>query len=902
MPLLMTLVALTLADPTPVLSQTIPDQMTIGRGTVQAKLVIENGILATRAFRSLVTSENAKEAPIELPLHPGDEFELVMEGGTPLTSRDFRVTAWNVVQEGEIELATAELNPVRLPGPKITVEWQSRKGAPWLRKRLVVQSPMRIESIAVSAWEPEAKTMAGGGFGQPMWIDDHWFVGIEHPAGDTEIGPSGVVCRHYPGREQVTTPWTVVGTGSVPGMRIEDAFLRYLSSLRPAPEPSLQYNSWFDRRGSEITPKQSMATFELFRQYLLTPYNLRFDAFTIDDGWQDPNSLWGYSPEWEQGLAPLARHLQKYRSRLGLWLPLTGYSLHTEFGRSQGWKVAEGTRKDYYCLSDANYASRLRTVLEKRIEEGKLAYIKHDFNFLRCQCGVPEDSLAGRQDLEAGVDAELALLAYERTLAPGIFLNITSSIWPSPWWLAHADTIWMGGSDHALDRTSFHSGDRQAEMNYRDGRLYELLAVENIPVPPSRLMTHGIIRGRYDHTEPMETRSDWADYVMMYFGRGTVLYELYISPDRMPADFWPVLGEAIRWAEANAATLRHTRMIGGDPRKSEPYGYIHWGSDRGIAVLRNPSPLPRSLVITTQERPKDLPARSTWEPVVVYPQRQRLETMSEWMRVDLPADSVVTVELYSELPATLRDIPVGHFAMQRSDAGMTLSGLAPLSMRWSRTGRAVAEKKIDERSFARSPSKGPLETSIDVILSPAGGLAMGLDDSAGKRVSTWRRFGQATDENWEWRRYALGPSAPGEQQSFAWKTTLPPSPFYPQRAEMDVVLRQQGPRRTTWQQVFSADTPPLYWPAEKYPDILYHEEILAAGRSFSRSRSQAEEWAWGALFATLSLALVAGSGWLAGRQSPRIRWVVMTATTVLIMAALAWTPLGTALGRILHGT
>ncbi len=141
-------------------------------------------------------------------------------------------------------------------------------------------------------------------------------------------------------------------------------------------------------------------------------------------------------------------------------------------------------------------------------------------------------------------------------------------------------------------------------------------------------MTHGIIRGRLDESNPQSTDADWNDYVVMTLGRGTELQELYLSPEVMVdaegrPQGWHELGSALRWARSHANTLAHTVMVGGHPGKGEVYGYAHWSEEMGILVYRNPSIAPREILITTAERPFRLARHSSWKPVVIYPHRQR---------------------------------------------------------------------------------------------------------------------------------------------------------------------------------------------------------------------------------------------------------------------------------------
>jgi hypothetical protein len=64
---------------------------------------------------------------------------------------------------------------------------------------------------------------------------------------------------------------------------------------------------------------------------------------------------------------------------------------------------------------------------------------------------------------------------------------------------------------------------------------------------------------------------------------------MYVTPSLLSAQDWDVLAETARWSRSNAATLKDTHWIGGDPAKLQVYGWASWSPRKGIVVLRNPS-------------------------------------------------------------------------------------------------------------------------------------------------------------------------------------------------------------------------------------------------------------------------------------------------------------------------
>jgi hypothetical protein len=258
------------------------------------------------------------------------------------------------------------------------------------------------------------------------------------------------------------------------------------------------------------------------------------------------------------------------------------------------------TVEDELCIAGTSYRELFKRRVMDFVSEADVGYYKWDgirFSCSESDHGHPVGIYSRRAVMETVID----LCKTVRTENPDIFLNITSGTWLSPWWLKHADTVWMQGRDYGYANVPSISR-RDRAITYRDYVLHEDLRKHEFWYPIDGLMTHGIIKGHLQklggETEPLDK---FTDNALLYFARGVAMWELYISPDLLSdeewealAEFlsdeeWEALAESIRWAEDRFDTLRHTEMIGGDPGEREAYGYAHFSGRRGIVVARNPA-------------------------------------------------------------------------------------------------------------------------------------------------------------------------------------------------------------------------------------------------------------------------------------------------------------------------
>lgn len=875
--------ALSALSALPASAADVPATVRLSTGVITRELAVRDGRLVTVRF---VNEKTGRELPVG---GAEGDFALTLMGGHRAEASGLRVTAHRSETRNGAKVERFTLAAKDNAAWVVHVEYSAGPGDHFVRKRLVAELPL-IDAVDRADVErlPVTGGVTAGGFGRPVFVDDAWFAGLEFPAGDSDLWGGVLTCSHHPGRGAFESPWAVIGAAVSGG--VSDEFQRYLDTVRRPPRPCLQYNPWFDLRGRDLNPESLRRTFEAFDEKLLTPHGLAFDAFVIDDGWQDPQSCWRPGPQWPEGFAGFAETLGRKGSRLGLWLPLNGYHLDTGWGRGRGWEQSDA-RKGYFCLAGEKWNAAVREAVAERLREGNLAYLKHDFNYLRCTAEGHGHPATDRHGLEANTAALIGLLQFERSVRPDLVLNLTTGTWPSPWWLMHADFVWMGGHDYNRDPSVPRRGSRSAEMTFRDAGLARLLRSEGAEFPPSALMTHGIIRGRHEGIDPAETAEDWADYLAMFFGRGTLLHELYVSPDLMPEGHWPVLGRWLRWARANADTLAHTRMIGGRPDRGQMYGYVHWSADKGVACLRNPSPRPGGFLLTVAERPGHLPDRPAWHAVQIHPHRRRLGELSAAapLRVEAPSDGVVVIELLPQWPTAWGAVPVGgRFDVVRRDGKPVLVLFDEPGVEVRPVGSAEAGMKEWRGRFAVTAPSGSAAT-LEVTRFPAGGAWVGVSIGGRGSAASARRGGPG----WDAAAFAVEPT--GEAGLYV---SLPASPFWPQRASVSAVLRVRSAAAEARAVPLPADAAVPEWPPSDTG--VLHERTLLDDHALTRTRGAAESLGWLLLLGVLpGLGLPAAGWWIAARRAPRWSAAGAAAGLLLFVLVCRLTPLGEAVGRVL---
>lgn len=483
--------------------------------------------------------------------------------------------------------------------------------ANYVRRILILTATKRDVPVAsvklIRAFGQDAK-VAGNVAGSPITFGNI-FLALEHPMADNKIEPDTLVdgagaifglktlpplasCsirRKVPLRKGRSTTYSAV-LGVAPNGQLRRAFTRYLERERPRRyQPFLHYNSWYDLGYfDKYTQEQCLERIRTIGEELAERRGVKLDGFLFDDGWDEPTSVWEFNSGFPNGFKPLTKAAKAYGAAPGIWLsPWGGYGgpreIRLKNGKARGYEVdSQG-----FALSGPKYYDRFRKVCLSLVIKNGVNQFKFDGT------GSPDKQVKGSR-FDSDFEAAITLIGDLRKARAGLFINLTTGTWPSPFWTRYADSIWRGGSDHSFAGVG---PDREKWITYRDGDTYRGVVQKGPLYPLSSLMLHGIIFARSAERLNTDPSGAFRNEVRSYFGSGTQLQEMYITPSLLSQQNWDDLAEAAKWSRANADVLADTHWVGGDPNTLDVYGWASWSPGRGILTLRNPSDKPQAFCI-----------------------------------------------------------------------------------------------------------------------------------------------------------------------------------------------------------------------------------------------------------------------------------------------------------------
>ncbi|MBT9330109.1 enterotoxin [Paracidobacterium acidisoli] len=558
-------------------------------GQAPAKTTVANKALAAHLAASqgrpeLVIDNLAAHRTVEIPRL----FTVTLHDGSVLQPSGLTWThpfAAESPDGADEKVVCADLHD---PKSEADFHWclLARPESNYLRERLTIHAPahdLAITEVRLLDFHDADAHVAGSVKGSPV-ADDRMFFGFEHPLSWSRVEDGHVeagITRVLPLQaNQSVTYSAVIGTAQPGQMR--RAFLAYIESERPRPyKPFLHYNSWYDigfeNRYSEA---DALDRIHAFGRELVEKRHVELDSFLFDDGWDNPNSFWGFNPGFPDGFTNVAKAAEEIHAGVGVWFsPWGGYEEQKRervaFGRSHGYEII----KDGFALSGPKYYRDFSKACLEMVDRYNVNQFKFDGT------GNADRVFPGSA-FDSDFDAAIHLIHRIREEKKGIFINLTTGTYPSPFWLFYADSIWRSGEDHSFDGVGTP---RQRWMTYRDEQTYRNIVQRGPLFPLNSLMLHGLIYAKQAKDLGTDPGHDFADEVESYFGSGTQLQEMYITPSLLSDADWNELAFAAKWSRSHSAILKDTHWIGGDPGRLQAYGWAAWAPSGWIITVRNPS-------------------------------------------------------------------------------------------------------------------------------------------------------------------------------------------------------------------------------------------------------------------------------------------------------------------------
>ena len=381
------------------------------------------------------------------------------------------------------------------------------------------------------------------------------------------------------------------------------SFLAYSERERTMPyRPFVHYNDWYevgirlhdnDDPLKRTTEKIWMDIMQTWKREMYQKRKTQLDAFVLDDGWDDFNSLWNFHAGFPNGFSAISREAGKMGAGIGTWLgPVGGYGKSKSLRISYWNKMHPRNQISNFELSNKEYFDAFVGRCRDMIRKYDMRYFKFDGISTKFHANGP----AALEDAE-GI---ISVVSRLRKARQDIYINATVGTWASPFWYHFADSTWRQEND--FDQKGNMGDPRDRWITYRDRLVYEVY-VQGAPLCPiNSIMTHGTIITRNGPPRVMSPHpANCIKEMRAAFGCGSSLQEVYADAELLNQEngrLWDELAACIAWVRRNADVLDDIHWVGGNPwdgKDGSIYGWASWNKRKSTLTLRNSSSSPKSL-------------------------------------------------------------------------------------------------------------------------------------------------------------------------------------------------------------------------------------------------------------------------------------------------------------------
>ncbi len=284
-------------------------------------------------------------------------------------------------------------------------------------------------------------------------LTQSWYVGLAFPAGYSLVDQGRVRVGHRPGKllkpgATFTSRAAVIGAAPAPGQALRALMQHILHKKGGDDRIHFDYNTWWSAK-LDFDEGEILELVERLGPAFLG-CGTHVDSFTLDMGWSAPEGIWQLSRErFPRGLGSIRDALAAYNSALGIWWsPSNIYSpksFDSVWAEGEGFETfeldeAEHIKDPACCIALGGRYQREATAAMAELAKAGVALVKHDGWIATCP-STRHGHLAGDSSTEAVVEGLLDVVDTFQTVTPGAFMEATFLHDPSPWWLAHVDSV-----------------------------------------------------------------------------------------------------------------------------------------------------------------------------------------------------------------------------------------------------------------------------------------------------------------------------------------------------------------------------------------------------------------------------------------------------------------------------
>lgn len=488
----------------------------------------------------------------------------------------------------------------RFCGEGFSVQVSYRIEAYRIVKRVRVSDAKQRRLVRIACETRRCNLPLGrGGEGQPVFIGDAMWCGIEFPAANNAFRQQTLGLMQAPFCA-LKTPFETfdVVFAFRRGDSLEQSFRRYIEQLRPRENLKI-YCDWGlhdDMTDNvELTEEMTLSNIRKLDE-LMQKSGVHFDYYLMDAYWFEENQPYirFKARTFPDGIDNIIRRLEEIGMRFGLWFDLNCIHAHLKGMEKYDTMLQNGS----LCFACDEIAEMMYEAIRYHILNHKVSLIKLDFAYFECKNPAHGHSTDFLESKEKSIANFIRMTRRLKQLAPDLKI-ICYNGWTteldwigsvkkksgyavSPYWSRAVDYVYCGDP-----RPSEIASPELADslVYYTDAMIrnfYDAL------MPFGGIDDHGTMIGDTSTIYKLGKKLFRCGWLMNAM-RGSGKLHLYGKTDlldRSDIEYLRVISDVF---DEIGAGIYDTSCILGDPRKGEVYGYSTSEGDAGFVVILNPS-------------------------------------------------------------------------------------------------------------------------------------------------------------------------------------------------------------------------------------------------------------------------------------------------------------------------